>query len=69
MSILEKIEFIDFFLSMQEDFLHKKEGDDCTTSRVYLQQLKEALDRPACVHPYSMISRGVCMGRDKILED
>jgi hypothetical protein len=43
MTNLDVIEFIDEFLSEQEDVLHGIEGRDCTKSRKYLDMLKKQL--------------------------
>ena len=43
MTNLEMIEFIDEFLSEQEDVLHGIEGKDCTKSRKYLDMIKKQL--------------------------
>lgn len=45
MTNLEKIEFIDEFLSNQEQHLHGEEGDDCTKARAYLEKLKKQLQQ------------------------
>lgn len=44
MTNIEKIEFIDEFLSEQEDVLHGIEGRDCTKSRKYLEDVREQLN-------------------------
>ena len=43
MTNLDIIEFIDKFLSEQEDVLHGIEGVDCTKSRKYLDMIKKQL--------------------------
>jgi hypothetical protein len=43
MTNLDIIEFIDEFLSEQEDVLHGNEGRDCTKSRKYLDMIKKQL--------------------------
>ena len=43
MTNLDIIEFIDEFLSEQEDVLHGIEGRDCTKSRKYLDMIKKQL--------------------------
>ena len=43
MTNIEMIEFIDEFLSKQEDVLHGIEGRDCTKSRKYLDMIKKQL--------------------------
>ena len=48
MTNIEKIEFIDEFLSELEDVLHVIEGRDCTKSRKYLEELKQAINYSQC---------------------
>ena len=48
MTNLEKIEFIDEFLSELEDVLHGIDGRDCTKSRKYLEELKQAINYSHC---------------------
>ena len=43
MTNIEMIEFIDEFLSEQEDVLHGIEGKNCTKSRKYLDMIKKQL--------------------------
>lgn len=43
MTNLEMIEFIDEFLSEQEDVLHGDEGENCTKSRKYLAFLSQII--------------------------
>jgi hypothetical protein len=53
MTNLDIIEFIDEFLSEQEDVLHGIEGRDCTKSRKYLYMLKKQLSIHGVVKSFS----------------
>lgn len=48
MTNLDKIEFIDEFLSELEDVLHGTEGINCTKSRKHLEELKQAINYSQC---------------------
>lgn len=63
----EKIDFIDFFLSQQEDTLHGQQGKDCTQSRVHLEEIRKAIAKP-CVHSYVSVHRGKCLMCGKQLD-
>lgn len=43
MTLQERIDFIDDFLSNQENFLHGKDGEDCTLSRKYLSEIQNQI--------------------------
>ena len=53
MTNLDIIEFIDEFLSEQENVLHGIEGRDCTKSRKYLDMIKKQLSIHGVVKSFS----------------